>query len=140
MILSTSETMLYSIISLMMFNAQKIKPKYITKVAPNSPIYLSFVCSVTHCMLADTTKLGNFKSGKMRRAKEEIETRHPSCFLLFPRLFAHEPQGFILNGSFLVSMKLTSKADFVTAIKSAKYCFENIQYSYNKLFLLLFQQ
>lgn len=84
MLLSTSETKLCSIISLMMFNVQKIKPKYITKVAPSRPIYLSFVCSVTHCMLADTTKLGNFQVWKNETAKEEIETRHPSCFLLFP--------------------------------------------------------
>lgn len=87
------------------------------------------VCSVTHCMLADTTRLDYYKLGKLRqmRKKQKRDTRaalhcSPDCLLLNPR-------DSLWMAALLFSMDRTPKTDFVTAFNSVKYCFKDIYQS-----------
>lgn len=61
---------IYFITSPMLFREKIKKTKIGYKSRSKQPIYLSIVCNIIHCLLTDTTKLGNFKSGKMRQLKK----------------------------------------------------------------------
>lgn len=62
-------------------------------------------------------KAGELQVRKNETAKEEIEMWHPIYLLLLLWLVPPEPQGFLINGSLLIRLKLIFKANFVRADK-----------------------
>lgn len=108
----------------------------ITQVVQRSTTCLLLSCvnsNVTLCLLADTTKLDDSNSGKMRVPRKKWKYDTPAAYYCSPNCVPSWTPGvcFEWQVSTLYEVNSCSEAHFMTAIKPDMCCLGNIQYPSN---------